>query len=117
MGRQFVFSMQEADLEWRQEKLAREQARGLYPFDGSDILVEMEELHERVAGVENERVVEVVQLSKSVMEISDSLVGPGLSPIRDIPVYLTLAQDVLTAASLILEHLREEHASGADPWV
>jgi hypothetical protein len=97
--------------------LAREQARGLYPFDGSDILVEMEELHERVAGVENERVVEVVQLSKSVMEIFDSLVGPGLSPIRDIPVYLTLAQDVLTAASLILEHLREEHASGADPWV
>jgi hypothetical protein len=33
--------MQEADLEWREEKLAREQARGLYPFDGSDIFVEM----------------------------------------------------------------------------
>jgi hypothetical protein len=80
-------------------------------------LVELEELCERVAGVESKRAAEAVQLSWSVMKISDALVDLGVFPIWDIPTHPKLAQDVLMAASLILEHLREEHAFGAEPWV
>jgi hypothetical protein len=79
--------------------------------------VELEELREHAAGVENERDVEVVQLSRLIMEILDALAGLGLSPIQDIPTHPASAQDVLTAASLILQCLWEEHASDAGPWV
>jgi hypothetical protein len=58
---------------------------GLYSFDGRDLLVELEELHEYVAGVENKRAAKAMQLSRSVMEISDALVDLGVFPIRDIP--------------------------------
>jgi hypothetical protein len=61
--------------------LAGEHACGLYPFNGRDILVELEELREHAAEVENERAVEVVQLSRLIMEILDALAGLGLSPI------------------------------------
>jgi hypothetical protein len=43
--------------------------------------LELEELHERVAGVDNEHAIEVVQLSWSIMEISDALVNLGVFPI------------------------------------
>jgi hypothetical protein len=109
--------MQEADLERREEKLAEEQARDLYSFDGRDLSVELEEICEHVAGVESERATEVVRLSRLVMEISDALVDLGMFLIRDIPAHLKSAQDVLTVASLILEHQLEEHASGAGSWV
>jgi hypothetical protein len=66
-----------------------------------------------VARVENEPAVEAVQLSRLIMEISDALVGLGLSPIRDVPTHPASAQDVLTVAGLILECLQEEHASRA----
>jgi hypothetical protein len=102
--------VQEADLEWREEKLAKEQARGLYSFDRRDLSVELEELRERVAKVESERAAEVVQLSWLVMEISDAPVDLVVFPIRDIPVHPKSAQDVLMAASLVLERQREEHA-------
>jgi hypothetical protein len=85
-GRQFTLSMREVDLERREVKLTEEQARGLYSFDGRDLSVELEELHERVAGVENKCAAEAVQLSWSVMEISNALVDLGMFPIRDIPV-------------------------------
>jgi hypothetical protein len=39
------------DLKRREEKLA-EEARGLYSFNGRDLSVELEELHERVAEIE-----------------------------------------------------------------
>jgi hypothetical protein len=51
------------------------------------------------------------------MEISNALVDLGVFPIRDILAHPESAQDVLTVASLILEHLREEHASDAGLWV
>jgi hypothetical protein len=95
------------DLEQWEEKLAEEQARGLYSFDGGDLSEELEELHECMVGVESERTTEAVQLSWSVMEISDALVNLGVFPIRDIPEHPKLAKDVLTVAGLILEHLQE----------
>jgi hypothetical protein len=49
------------------------------------------------------------------MEISDAPVDLGVFPIRDIPERLKSSWDVLTVAGLILEHLREEHDSGAGP--
>jgi hypothetical protein len=116
-GCQFILTVQGTDHERREEKLAEEQARGLYSFDGRDLSVKLEELRESVAGVESERVAEVMQLSWSVMEISDALVDLGMFPIRDIPVQPRSTQDVLTTASLVLERLREEHASCAGPWV
>jgi hypothetical protein len=109
--------VQGTDRERQEEKLAEEQARGLYSFDRRDLSVELEELHERVAGVENECVTEAVQLSRSVMEISDALVDLGMFPIQSIPMQPRSAQDVLTVASHVLECLQEEHASGACPWV
>jgi hypothetical protein len=51
------------------------------------------------------------------MEICDALVDLGVFPIWGIPTYPKLAQDVLAVADLILEHLREEHASGGSPQV
>jgi hypothetical protein len=70
-----------------------------------------------VAGVENERVIEAVQLSRLVIKISNALVDLGAFPIWDIPAHPESAQDVLIVANLVLEHLREEHASRAGPWV
>jgi hypothetical protein len=51
------------------------------------------------------------------MEISDALVDLGVLPIRDIFESPKSAQDILTAASLIFEHLQEEHASDTGSWV
>jgi hypothetical protein len=82
----------------------------LYPFDGRDLL---KKLRERVARLEDERATEAVQLSQSVMEICDAQVDLGVFPIWDIPAQPKSAYDVLTAVSLVLECLREEHASVA----
>jgi hypothetical protein len=64
-----------------EEKLVEEHAWGLYSFDGRDLLAELEELHERMAGIDSECITEVVQLSWSVVEISDALVNLGVVPI------------------------------------
>jgi hypothetical protein len=90
------------DLERQEEKLVEEQARGLYSFDERDLSTELEELHGRVASVESEHATEAVQLSWSVLEISDALVDLGVFPIRDILAHLESAQDVLTVTSFIL---------------
>jgi hypothetical protein len=52
----------ETDLEWREEKLAEDQVRGLYSFDGRDLSAELEKLHECMVGVEDEHVAEAAQL-------------------------------------------------------
>jgi hypothetical protein len=80
-GCQFIHTVREIELAQREEKLAEEQARRLYSFDGRDLPVELEELREHMARVENERTAEAVQLSQSVMEISDALVDLGVFPI------------------------------------
>jgi hypothetical protein len=51
------------------------------------------------------------------MEISNALVNLVVFSIQDIPQCPKLARDVLTVAGLILEHLWEDHASGASPCV
>jgi hypothetical protein len=70
-----------------------------------EMLAELEELHECVAEVGHKRAVKAVKLSGSIMEISNTLVNLGVLSIRDIPTQPWSAQDVLTAAGLILEHL------------
>jgi hypothetical protein len=97
--------------------LTEERARGLYSFNGRDLSVELEELHQHVVGVENKRAAEAVQLLWLVMENLHCPGRPGHVPIRDILAQLRSAQVVLMAASLVLEHLWEEHASGIGPWV
>jgi hypothetical protein len=116
-GHQCFPSVHETDLERQEEKLDEEQAQDFYSFDERDLSAELEELHGHVARVENERTAEALQLSRSVMEISNALVDLGAFPIWDIPVHPESAQEVLTTHSLILECLREEHASDASPWV
>jgi hypothetical protein len=108
--------MWEMNLERWEEKLVEEHAHDLYPFNGRDPSVELEKLRKRVARVENERI-KAVQLSWSVMEIFDALVNQAVFPIWDISTHLKSALDVLAEASLILERLREEHASGGGPLV
>jgi hypothetical protein len=70
-----------------------------------------------VAGVDSKHSAEAVTLSRSAMEISNGLVGLGVSPILDIPACSQSAQDVLMVPSLILECLQEEHDTGAGSWV
>jgi hypothetical protein len=111
---QFILSMQEVDLEQWEEKLAEEQAWGLYSFNGRDLLVE---LREHVVGIESDCATKVVQLSLSAVEISDALVDLGVFPVQDIPAQPKSVQDGLMVASPILEHLWEEHASGTEPYV
>jgi hypothetical protein len=79
--------------------------------------VELEELRGHMARVEVERATKAVQLSQSVMEISDALVDLCVFPIRHIPTQPRSARDVLMVVSLVLERLQEEHASSTGPWV
>jgi hypothetical protein len=53
----------------------------------------------------------------TLLNIKDVTVDLGVFPIRDIPAQPRSAQDVLTVASVVLEHLREEHAPSTGPWV
>jgi hypothetical protein len=50
-----------------------------------------------MAGVEDDRVIKGVQLSRSITEISDALVDLNILPIQDIPSQLRSANDVLAA--------------------
>jgi hypothetical protein len=50
------------------------------------------------------------------MGISNALVDLGKLHVRDIPQFLKLAQEVLTAAGLLREWLREVWASATGPW-
>jgi hypothetical protein len=84
---------------------------------GWDLSAGFEELRLHMVEIEDERAIEAVRLSRLVMEISDALIDLGVFPIRDIPLLLRSAQEVLVSADLILEHLREEHASDAGPWI
>jgi hypothetical protein len=93
-----------------------EQVCDLHSFDGRDLLVELQELHTRVADVEDECTIEARELSQLVMEISNTLVDLWMVPIRDIPQLPKMAQEVLAVASLILECPREEHASSTSRW-
>jgi hypothetical protein len=61
--------------------LVEEQARGLHPFDGRDLSVELDELCERVDRVKVERATKARQLSRLVAEISNTLVDLGILPI------------------------------------
>jgi hypothetical protein len=76
-------------------------------------LVELEEVRMRVVGVKDERTTEVREMSWLVMEISNALFDLGMLPTRDIPQLSKKAQEVLAANGLILERLREGHASSA----
>jgi hypothetical protein len=51
-----------------------------------------------MAGFEDECNVEVGELSRSVMEISNALVDLGMLPIQDIPQLLITAEEVLVAS-------------------
>jgi hypothetical protein len=72
------------------------------------LLLELGKLHERVAGTEDDRTVEAEQLSRSIREISDTLVDLNVLLIQDIPSWPQSAKDVLSVFSLILDQLREE---------
>jgi hypothetical protein len=104
------------NLEVREEKLVEEQDRGLLPFDGQDLLAELEEFRTRVAGVEYEHATEAGKLSMLVVGISNALVDLRTLPIWDILQLSKIDYEVLAMTGLILESLWEEHASGIGPW-
>jgi hypothetical protein len=82
---QILLSLQEMDLEVWEVKLVEEQMCGLHSFDGRDLSVELEELHMRMAGVEDERATKAGKLSVLVIEASNALVDLGMLLIRDVP--------------------------------
>jgi hypothetical protein len=82
---QILLSLQEMDLEVWEVKLVEEQTCGLHSFDGRDLSVELEELHMRMAGVEDERATKAGKLSVLVIEASNALVDLGMLLIRDVP--------------------------------
>jgi hypothetical protein len=61
--------------------LNNDQARGMYPPDGRNLWSELGKLHERMAEVEDDRAVEAKQLSRSTMEIPNTLVNLNVLPI------------------------------------
>jgi hypothetical protein len=73
------------DLEVREAKLVGELVRGLHSIDGQDLSAKLEELNARMAGDEDERTAEAGKLSKSAVEISNTLVNLGMMPIPHIP--------------------------------
>jgi hypothetical protein len=103
-------------LEVREAKLAEEQPCSLHSFDGRDLSMELKKLHTCMDRVEDECVTEAEKLSMLVVGISNALIDLKMLPIRDIPQILKSVLEVLIAVGLILERLREEHASGAGPW-
>jgi hypothetical protein len=64
--------------------LVDDQAQGHYPPDGRDLPLELGKLRERVAEVEDDHTVEAEQLSRSTMEISNTLVNLNVLPIQGI---------------------------------
>jgi hypothetical protein len=94
-------------LEVQEAILAEEQAHNLHPPDGWDLSVELGQAHARVDGINGECAVEAGQLSQLVMGIFHALVDLDMLHILDIPQLPKSARDVLAAASLVLERLRE----------
>jgi hypothetical protein len=76
----------------------------------------LEELHECMVGVEEERVTEAEKLAAPVGETSNALMDLVLPPIREIPQVPWKAWEVLKAVGIILKRLQEEHSSDAGPW-
>jgi hypothetical protein len=68
-----------------------------------------------MVGIEGEHATGILRQSWLVIKISDALVDLGVFPIWDIHGLPKLAQEVLALAGLIVECLREEHASNAGP--
>jgi hypothetical protein len=68
-----------------------------------------------VDGIESEHAAKAEQQSWLVVEISSTLAGLGMLPIQNTPQLSKSVQDVLMAASLLLERLQEAQASGAVP--
>jgi hypothetical protein len=63
-------------------KQAVEQARGMHAFDGKDQLAQLEELHMRLARVEDKRTTEAGKLSMLVVGISNAQVDLGTLPVH-----------------------------------
>jgi hypothetical protein len=100
--------MQETDLEHREEELANDQARGLYPPDRRDLPLELDKLRKHVAEVEDNHAIEAEQLSWLTVEIYNALVDLNVLPIQGIPSQLQSVKDVMATFSWVLERLREE---------
>jgi hypothetical protein len=113
---QILLSLQETDLKVWEAKLPEEQVHGLHSFDRRDLSTELEEGHVRVAGVNDECTTEAGELSVLIVEASNALVDLGIVHIQGVPQLLKMAQEVLKAVDLILEHLLEEHNSDVGPW-
>jgi hypothetical protein len=97
--------MQEMDLERWEEELVDDQAWGLYPPNGRDLLLELGKLRKRVGEVEDDHAVEAEQLSRLTKEISNALVDLNVLPIQGIPSQPRSVKDVMAGFGLVLERL------------
>jgi hypothetical protein len=99
--RQILLCLQETGREVQEMILVEEQARSLHPFNGRD--------HGRT----HRRGWVIIVVGCGHFQRPSRL---GMLPVQDIPQFLTSAQEVLMAAGLLLECLREAWASGAGLW-
>jgi hypothetical protein len=76
-----LLSLQETDLNVHEVKLVEEQAPGMHPFVGWNLLAEPEKLRARMADVEDKHAIEAGKLSMLVVGISNALVDLKLLPI------------------------------------
>jgi hypothetical protein len=67
--------------------------RSLHSFDGHDLPTELEELHARVARVEEEHVTVAGEMVALVVEASNTLMDLGMLPIWEVPQNPKKAQD------------------------
>jgi hypothetical protein len=110
-----LLAEKEQDIEVLEAALMEAQARDLNPWDNQDELLELVELQKCLGEVEVGRVTEASELAVLEGEMSKVLVFLGRPPIEGIPQDPGKARDILEAVDVILEHLREAHASSARP--
>jgi hypothetical protein len=97
-------------------KLVEEHVHGLHSFDRRGLPAKLEELRAHVDADEEERAAKAGKLATLVVEASNTLMDLEILPIRDVPQNLKNAQVVFKVVGIILECLREAHASGTSPW-
>jgi hypothetical protein len=94
------------ELEMQEVILVEEQAHNMDPLDGQDLSAELEETCARMDVINGMCAAEGGRPSQLVV---------GRLPIQDISQLPNSSREVLMAAGLILEHLREAQASGIGP--
>jgi hypothetical protein len=107
---------QEQDLILREEALSEARTRGLDPVERQEELVELVELRQRLEETRLARGAEAARLARIVGDMSGALVNLGMAPVPEIPQLPDKADDVLRAAGVVVERLKDAADNGFGLW-